>query len=215
MIAYHHTAGEDAKPREHPWTTALADQSQRYVDFKSEPGLIRSALEDWVPYKNERFAESFFQLMEWLHSSENHLESNDCAFRDAHLNTTDRQFKFAKRCDGRLMILYRDIYLNTQPLAVNWLFNATLKTLQQIDPKFLTAAVGLSRAKAVYLALGDGVKRGGLGDQISLSFFAYGDSRRAAHASMERLLRNVYQTLHMANARIARGEVQALFKPAP
>lgn len=212
MISYHHTAGEEQPPRPHPWSTALTDSSQAYVDFKTNPTLIRTALEDWVLYKSEPFAESFFQLLEWLNGSDSHLESNDCAFRAAHPNTTDKQFKFPERCDGRLMILYRDLYLNTQTATVDWLFNETFSALEGVDQEFTAGAVGLSFLKAVYLALGDGKKKGALGFQIGFSFFAYGADRAASHANIDRLLRNVRAALEIVNARIAKGEPQGLLR---
>jgi hypothetical protein len=214
VIVYHHTAGEDAPPRAHPWTTAQSDSSQRYVDFKAEPHLIRTVLEDWNPYNSESFAETFFQLLEWLNGKDSQLESNDCAFRGAHPNT-DTQFKFPHRCDGRLMILYRDLYLNTQPDAVDWLFNETKAALYRTDKKFRAGAVGFSFMQTGYLALGDGVKQAAFGFQIGLSLFAYGGDHSSTHASMDRLLSNLRQALEVVNYRIGLGEVKKLLnRPA-
>lgn len=206
MIIYYDKKLNSSEPRAHPWTMTLHDESHRYVDFKSQPQLIRVVLEDWVPFGHEQFAESFFRLLEWLNGKDSNLESNDCAFRPSSDNI-DKQFKFAKRCDGRLIILFRDLIENTQTDSVDWLFNTTMQTLGTIDPEFVAGAVGFSFAKTVYMALGDKPKRGALGHQIMLSFFAYGKNRGAAHRNMNRLILNVRNALQRINARIGQGEL--------
>jgi hypothetical protein len=213
MIAYHHKAGDAEAARVHPWTRALENEANRYIDFKANPQLIRTSLEDWVPYKAEQFADTFFELLEWLNGEKSQLESNDCAFRGAHPNTTDQQFKFSQRCDGRLMVLYRDLYLNTQGDTVDWLFNETMAALHRIDKKFKAAAVGLSFMQTAYTAFGDGVKSGAFGFEIGFFSFAYGRDRSEAHGNMDRLLRNLRQALEIVNYRLVLGEPQKLLKP--
>jgi hypothetical protein len=202
LIAYHERNGEEAEPRAHPWSTAVNDSAHRYIDFKLEPQLIRTALEDWVPYRAAPFAESFFQLLEWLNGPQSRLESNDCAFRGSHANTTDHQFQYKERCDGRLMILYRNTYLNTFADAVDWLFNETLGSLSGVDEEFHSGAVGFSFLRTGYLALGDGKRRAAAGFQVGLSFFAYGNDQSSCHEAMNRLILNVRQALETINARI-------------
>ena len=207
MIAYRDEKLDCHEPRAHPWSTGRSDPSHSYVDFKAEPSAIRVALEDWVPFSHEPFAESFFRLLEWLNGNLSHLESNDSAFRPAHENR-DKQFKFAKRCDGRLMIFFRDLFANTQTGAVHWLLKETMGTLSVIDQQFAGAAVAFSLSRTAYMALGERPKEGALGWQLNLSFFAYGKNRGAAHRSMNRLIGNVDEALRRINARIARREHQ-------
>ncbi len=210
MIVYHAKEFEDAGPRPHPWSTSIADPSQQYVDFKQEPGKIRTALEGWTLYSNERFAETFFQLLEWLNGDDSHLESNDCAFLPAADNI-DAQFSFKKRCAERLMILFRDIYENTQPDSVDWLFNGTGKRLVVLDKEFRAGAIGLSYKKTIYKALSDDPKEGAAGFQVMLSLFAYGKNRTTAHNAMARVIGNLRIALGSINNRVAAGEVVDLY----
>lgn len=201
MIAYYAKELNSSVPRAHPWTVAEINDRHRYVDFKFEPHLIRTVLEDWTPFSSEPFAETFFQLLEWLHGPSGQLESNDCAFRPAAPNR-DKQFHFAMRCDGRLMILFRDLVKNTQSASVDWLLNESMRTLNNVDRDFVSGAVGFSFMKAVYMAFGSNPKQGALGHQVMLSFFAYGDDRTATRASMYRVLTNVHSALVKVDDRI-------------
>lgn len=201
MIAYHAKELDSSDARAHPWTVTKEDASHRYFDFKSEPHLIRTALEDWASFSGEPFAETFYQLLEWLNSPDGNLESNDCAFRPA-VNNRDKQFPFSMRCDGRLMILFRDLFKNTQPSKVDWLLNEGMQTLGEIDRDFVAGAVGFSFSKTAYMEFGKHPKQGAAGHQVMLSFYAYGNDGVAAHESMNRLLKNVYATLRKMDARI-------------
>jgi hypothetical protein len=115
------------------------------------------------------------------------------------------------------MFMYRNLYLNTQPDAVDWLFNETLRALARIDRKFRAGAVGFSFMDTVYLAFGDNPTgapgfRGAAGHQVSLRLFAYGDDRTASHGNMNRLMQNLRRALEVANYRIGLGEIERLLK---
>jgi len=200
VIAYHAKELDSSDPRAHPWTVGKEDESHRYIDFKSEPHLIRTALEDWAPFSAEPFAETFFQLLEWLNGHDSNVESNDCAFRPAG-NNRDKQFQYSMRCDGRLMILFRDLFKNTQTSKVDWLLNEGMQALEEIDQGFVAGAVGFSFSKTAYMAFGKHPKQGAAGHQVMLSFYAYGNDGPAAHDSMNRLLKNVHSALRKIDAR--------------
>ena len=45
--------------RVHPWTEAVKNSEWRYHDFKQHPELIRTVLEDFVPYTDEAAVAAF------------------------------------------------------------------------------------------------------------------------------------------------------------
>lgn len=55
--------------RSHPWTRMVADGGSVYMDFKKHPELIRSALEDLLPFKKWGGVEQFYILIEWINSA--------------------------------------------------------------------------------------------------------------------------------------------------
>lgn len=209
MIVYYAKEFETAEPRAHPWSTSVANKCHAYVDFKVHPSRVRSALEDLQPYSEFPFAEKFYSLIEWLNGRVSVLETNDCAFRGAHENA-DQQFKFERRCSGRLMILYRDVIENAKATSVDWLLESLCRCIGRANPSFVAGAVGLSRMATIYKALGNGPGTGGLGSQVMLSFFAYGKNDARCYESMERVLDVASISLEKVNRQLKTGALKLL-----
>lgn len=91
MKAYKHNCGADARlVRSHPWSVAENNPNQRYYDFKAEPSLVQSVLEDFVPWSDYPATQSFYDLVAWINSPHLRLESNDCAFKGVHKNSNPK-----------------------------------------------------------------------------------------------------------------------------
>lgn len=201
---------DDTELRSHPWTSMVSDYNNVYIDFKKQPKLIRSALEDLVPYKKWDFVETFYSLIEWLNGPSSFLESNDCVFNAVEANP-DQQYPYAKKCSGRLMILFRDIPENCQTKSIDWLMNNILKTVSSKKPKFKSGAIGLSQSPTCYLALGDTPDTGGMGLQVTLTFLSYGKNQRRCYENMQEVLAVAFSSLQRVNKQIQSGEVNALY----
>ena len=133
MKVNEHNDPDSLIPRSHCWIDSESDPTHRYYDFRTSPELIRSAIEDMQEWSAYPAAETFYRLLEWLNGSESVLESNDCAFSGTIANTST-QFSKRLRCSGRLMILNRDLALNTSPEQIHWLTNAAAHALRRTDP---------------------------------------------------------------------------------
>ena len=189
----------------------VSDESSVYMDFKQQPQLIRSALEDLLPFKKWDFVEQFYSLIEWVNGASSLLESNDCVFNAAEDNT-DQQYPYAKKCSARLMILFRDIPENCQDKSINWLMNNIQSMASSMKPSFNAGAIGLSQSPTCYLALGDKPDTGGMGYQVTLNFFAYGQNEQACYESMKDVLTVAQHALLRVNMRIKNGEIDALYR---
>ena len=196
--------------RSHPWTTMESDDSSVYMDFKTHPNLIRSALEDLLPFKKWAFVEEFYSLIEWINSASSLLESNDCVFNPAEDNL-DQQYPYAQKCSARLMILFRDIPENCQIKSIDWLMDNILKSVSTIKPGFKAGAIGLSQSPTCYLALGDKPDTGGMGTQVTLTFLAYGKNKRRCYENMQEVLAVAKNSLQRVNKKIQNGEVDAIY----
>ncbi len=188
----------------------VSDDSSVYMDFKKQPNLIRSALEDLVPFKKWGFVEQFYSLIEWLNSPSSLLESNDCVFNAAEDNP-DQQYPYAKKCSARLMILFRDIPENCQVKSIDWLINNLLTLVSAMKPGFKAGAICLSQSPTCYLALGDKPDTGGMGRQVTLTFLAYGKNERRCYENMQEVLAIAQSSLQRVNKQIQNGEVDALY----
>ena len=200
MQVYEHNDPDSLRPRAHPWTGGESDPAHKYYDFRARPELIRSSIEDLQQWSRYSATETFYRLLEWLNGPESALESNDCAFSGATANIST---EFSKRlqCSGRLMILYRDLALNTAPEQMHWLTNATAHAVREIDPAFEWGAVGATITSVRFSTL-PGPPERQRGQQLMLSFWAWGDDEPEVMTNLDRTFRNLTIALQQVSDEI-------------
>ena len=183
--------GEESEPRAHPWTDAVGSSECRYYDLKAAPGLIRTALEDFVPFGHFAAVAEFYALLERLNAPASTLESNDCAFAGPHASELAPPGK-RLQCEGRLMILFRDLGLNLSRPRVEALANGLHMRLAELDRELEWGMIGTTIYPTRYVTLP--VARQ-LGHQLMLSFWAWGDSEAELMGHLERVVRNLAQAI--------------------
>ncbi len=202
MKTYEYAGAPLAEPRSHPWQGSSLDARARYLDFTAAPELIRSSLEDFEPFRHYPAIEEFYALLERVNHPKSRLESNDCAFTGPHPSETPG-VKAALECSGRLMLLYRDVEQNTRKDRVSWLKTALHYQLGHLDPKFTLGTIGTTLVPVRFLALADGARDG---EQLLISFWAFGDSEASVMQSLARLFKNLSQAVRAVSARIVDGQ---------
>ncbi|HWE03015.1 MAG TPA: hypothetical protein VG326_11460 [Tepidisphaeraceae bacterium] len=197
--------------RDHPWTTSETDPASRFHDFREKPELIRTALEDFIPFGAWPAIDRFYRLVEWLNGADSTLESNDCGFRGPRPNDNAR-FAGALKCSGRLMLFYRGLRQNLHEPACQWLSDSIAQCLWQTDAGFVGAAIGISRlpTRFVELPLDDsGDEESRIGWILMISFWAFGDADEQVFGNLDRLFVNLTaamrETSQAIKARIASG----------
>jgi len=202
MKVYEHNDPGSLSPRSHPWIDCESDPTCRYYNFRTRPELIRSSIEDMQGWSAYPATETFYRLLEWLNGSESVFESNDCAFNGVAAETST-QFPNRLQCSGRLMILYRDLTLNTSPEQIHWLTNATAHTLSQTDPVFERGAIGATIVPVRFTTL-PGPPELQRGQQLMLSFWAWGEGEREVMSNLDRTFRNMTVALRELSDKIRR-----------
>jgi len=202
---------EHTEGRSHPWTSMITDETSIYMDFKKNPELIRSSLEDFQLFNKWPFADSFYSLVEWLNGSSSLLESNDCTFNSVEENP-DKQYHYAKKCSARLMILFRDIEENCQQKSIDWLMQNILQNVASTKLGFRAGAICLSQSATCYLALGDEHDTGGIGKQVVLTFFAYGKNKHRCYENMQKVFSHAHRCLKYVNKKIQNGELDDIYR---
>lgn len=187
MKIYEHSDPDSMSPRSHPWIDGESNPAHRYYNFRSSPELIRSSIEDMQEWSAYPATETFYRLLEWLNGPESVFESNDCAFSSAAATT---QSPKRLQCSGRLMMLYRDLLLNTSPKQIQWLTNAAAQALNQTDPAFEGGAIGVTIMSVRFTTL-PGPPERQRGQQLMLSFWAWGEQEPEAMANLDRTFRNM------------------------
>jgi hypothetical protein len=178
------------EPRSHPWRTARANSTYRYYDFTTTPALIRTSLEDFVPWVRYPAIERFYGLLEWLNRGVSPLESNDCEFTGPERNDHAGVAK-SHQCAGRVMLLFRALERNVAEGEVEGLSLLLHNELAQLDPTFEYGMIGTALAPARYLALAR-AGQPALGPQLMVSFWAWGDGESETMLHLERLLGNLW-----------------------
>jgi hypothetical protein len=198
MQTYEYAGAPATEPRSHPWQGSSLDARARYLDLTATPELIRTALEDFEPFRRYPATEAFYALLERVNHAKSPLESNDCAFTGPHAIETPG-IKATLECSGRVMLLYRDLEQNTQKTRISWLKTALHYQLAQLDPQFRLGTIGTTLVPVRFLALPAAAQDG---EQLLISFWAFGDSESSAMQSLARLFKNLSQAIRAVSARI-------------
>jgi len=181
------------EPRSHPWTDAVESAASRYYDLKAHSALIRTALEDLLPWSHYAAVTQLYELLERLNSPVSILESNDCAFSGPHPSEAPHLGKILQ-CEGRVMILYRDLELNLSLRGVEGLKNAIHVHLAARDPEFELGMVGTTITPVRFVDLPRPHDQN-LGYQLMLSFWAWGDSEAEVMDNLDRVVGNLAQAI--------------------
>jgi hypothetical protein len=202
MKVYEHSDPDSLKLRSHPWIDAESNPAYRYYDFKTQPELIRSSLEDLRPWNSYPAIETFYRLLEWLNGPASIFESNDSAFTGAAA-TAGTQSSKPLQCSGRLIILYRNLAVNTSREQMYRLADTIARALSETDPLFEWGAVGATIMPTRFTTL-PGPPEHQSGQQLMLSFWAWGETEPEVMTNLDRTLHNLTGALHSASDEIRR-----------
>ena len=197
-------AGNDiSAPRSHPWVDAVGDSSCRYYDFTKSPELIRTSLEDFIPYAHHDAVEEFYSLLTDLNQSSSGLESNDSAFLGPHKNSNPAISRSVQSW-GRIMILFRHLPHNQSRGNIEWLASELHQYLAVHDAQFKLGMIGTTIVPVNYLDLGK-YERQQLGYQLMISFWAWGNSDRESMKNTTRVVRNLSSAIRHISTLAAEG----------
>jgi hypothetical protein len=174
--------------RAHPWTTTTANPAHRYYDLRATPALIRTSLEDLLPWTRHPAIETFYTLLEWLNGPGSTLESNDCAFEGPE-PCEDVEGRGSLECSGRVMLLFRNLARNVEGDDLADMTGALHASLAQMDPRFGRGVIGTTLIPVDYVTREAPASQHGA--QLMLSFWAWGRSEDECMISLGRLLTNL------------------------
>jgi hypothetical protein len=184
-------------PRSHPWSDTPSSGA-RYFDLTATPERIRTSLEDFKPWAHYPAIETFYKLLERINHKSSALDSNDCAFEGPHRNE-NRAIAKALECSGRVMVLFRALARNTERGQVSWLKNELHAALAPLDPNFQSGIVGTTIIPVCYLPLPEPNGQQ-LGQQLMISFWAWGNSEPENMQNLARLFKNLTTALRKVSA---------------
>lgn len=183
-------------PRSHPWTTSAGNEASRYYDFKAHPHLIRTVLEDFVPWSHYPAVTRLYTLLEHLNSPASDLESNDCVF-SAPQPTETPDFGKQLQAEGRVMLLFRELAKNGIKCNLEDLAQRVHMQLATHDRDFEWGLLGTDIPPVRYLALPVPHEQQ-FGYQLTMWFWAWGDSEAEVMDNLDRVFANLARALSLA-----------------
>ncbi len=190
-------AGPPLPLRSHPWTDATGNAQFRYYDLIGSPELIRTALEDLLPWQHTAAVERFYTLLEWINGVAGTIESNDCEFTGPSTNEYPH-VAATQVCSGRIMLLFRDLTRNLPTAAMSQVAQQLHRALAPIDRSFARGMISTAIVPVRFLAVPsqtNNTTSAQLGSQLMISFWAWGDSDEETFANLDRTLQNLTAAL--------------------
>ena len=177
MLVLSDFSPQEPVPRAHPWgKTGYAEGGGAYYDFRSNPHLIRSVLEDFIPYASQPAVERFYQLLEMLNGPDSSLETNDCALSGPH-EPAPSIFRGTVGIGGRLEFFYRSLERNLSREAVSWLVFLFEIYAQRAMPDMLQGVLCLKMVETEFLRA---ASENQSGHRVRVTFNVYSNSELEA-----------------------------------
>jgi hypothetical protein len=203
MIVYqddHFAPPPDQRLRMHPYEGG-ASPGVRYHDFRARPDLIPEVLEDFIAMAHYPAVQTFYELLRWINGPTSVFESNDCGLRPVRERQSSG-FSGKLECTGRLMIFLRELKQNVSRAHVESYMRRIEKVLREADPEFVDGAVALTLIPCGFEALSteDEVQ---VGDELQITWWAFGDTEGDALAALERVYGNVSHALRKVSDELA------------
>jgi hypothetical protein len=154
MHAFHDQQEGVGEARTHPWQGSIHDPGAKFVDFLKQPELVRSSLEDFLPYAAQPAIDRFFGLVEWMNGPDAPWETTECYLWPAASSHGNRLFaQYPIICSARLVFFNRNH--QWQCRHGDFAFENLLARLQHREPVHPNACVGVFTVPTLFLSLSD------------------------------------------------------------
>jgi hypothetical protein len=199
MKVYHHNDEMSEVSRECHWLVSEHDPAHRYHDFRSHPELIPEVLEDFRPFSHQKAVHEFYDLVRNLNGPQSPFETNDCAFKGPHENTSRNASTRSSVASGRLMIFFRELQLNTQIAYIEWLRDGVHFYISALTSELEEGVVGTSIMKMHITELGT-ASNPAAGHELALHFWAWGDTDDEVFANLYTVINDIHRTFYALSA---------------
>lgn len=180
MHAFHDHQEGVGEARPHPWQGSLHDPRAKFTDFLAHPELVRSSLEDFIPYAAQPAIDRFFSLVEWMSGPDAPWETTESYLwppAAPHSNRFFAQYKII--CSARLVFFNRDHHWQCR--HGDWAFQNLLARLQHREPVHPNSCVGVFTMPTLFVSLSDdGGKTAPECKALGVRCYGFGNSENEA-----------------------------------
>jgi len=160
-------------PRTHPYAGVGAGHGSqgRYYDFKAEPDLVETVLEDFAPHRADVGVQKFLALIRHINRPDAPFETTDCGLTQSLYRSRNSPFPDkAGWIGGRLMLMRRKLEQNCQQTAVNRLLRRLTIALRRAGRTCTHIGFVVGPFPTLFCSTGQ------RGFQIDIEFAMWGDS---------------------------------------
>lgn len=158
-------------PRPHPYARVRHDARGQYHDFKVEPDLIDTVLEDFVHHRAYTGVQDFFALLRYINRPEGPFETTDSGLSQSLYQSRNSPFPDkAGWVGGRVILMSRRLDRNCQWAAVKRLLKRLRGALKRAGRAYTHIGFVVGPFPTLFSATGQ------RGFQIDIEFAMWGDS---------------------------------------
>ncbi|UNH28200.1 hypothetical protein MNY64_05165 [Moellerella wisconsensis] len=197
--------------RTQPWgKTVDAVRDGQYYDFKKNPELIETKIEDFAPYSEQPAVQVFYDIIRWINSEDSVLESTDCLLSgDPALANEAGLFSCSHIQTGRFEFFIRNYKINTMKDSVIWVFDQLSLYLQLEGAEFKK---GMFRIQPLITDYIINAEEQLTGHRFCIQFYAYGNGLNDTWSSLACTFNNLFKALKRLNSDMISGRPEPLFK---
>jgi hypothetical protein len=193
MKVYRHDDDMAHPSRARNWVVARSDPSNLYYDFTKSPELIPDVLEDFRPFAPWPAIQEFYTMLTEINGERSQFETNDSAFNGPAASDGARMSGKRLQVSGRVMVLFRDLVLNTRRQNVEWLERGIHSYASGLTPAFEDGLLGTSIMR-MHLAELASESQPAAGYELAVHFWAWGDSDDEVFANLAVVVQNMRES---------------------
>ena len=178
------------------WISAESDSTFRYYDFREQPELIPQVLEDFRPFAQWPAIQEFYRMLSDINGRRSHFESNDSAFTGPARHQSGASAKELE-VSGRIMVLFRELTLNTHVENVQWLEERIHAHAAELSPELEDGVIGTSIMRMHLPELGSEAEPVA-GYQLAVHFWAWGDTENEVFENLAVVVHNMHTAFDLA-----------------
>lgn len=163
------------QPRRQPYRRVRHDDRGQYYDFKLQPHLIETSLEDFTPHALNDGVQRFYDLLRHINRPDGPFETTDCGLSQRlHVSSNSPFPEKAGWIGGRVMLMWRDMAKNCRGQPVAWLKDQLLRQFKRYRQRHNYIGFVLGPFPTVFEVTGE------RGYQIDIEFAMWGDTYEEA-----------------------------------
>ncbi|MBG6247022.1 MAG: hypothetical protein EKD82_02130 [Candidatus Symbiopectobacterium sp. PLON1] len=182
----------------------------RYYNFRENPELIETQLEDFSPYSDRPAIKLFYSFLKWINGNDSALESTDCLLSGEPTESPSAYlFHCSHKNHGRVEFFVRNIETNADKKLIIWIYDKLSLYLQIERPDFRKGSLRITPLITDYIRAG---RNELTGYRFCIHFYAYGNGVEDTWVSLNAIFDNIMKATKRLNSEMITGDAVPLYE---